>query len=248
MNTQDVTDRVEAASALMLDIETAPDDDAVSYLLSDPPSFDAPGNYKDEAKIAAYVEDKRKTWVRDVRKKAGLEWRTGRVISCAMMAGDGTGLEVVHLGAEVYQDSEAYLLEAVAQRVAKCGQLVTFNGHSFDVPYLRMRMAKHGVKVPAQLLDGRYPTNPNGTHIDVRLVCTGGDKRAKGRQGEWARFLGIREMPTPNPLTETGIPIDGSDITALSDAGEWDAIAAYNAVDVQTLCAMWNALHLAGLA
>ena len=68
---------------IIIDIETAALDDAASYL--DLAEIKAPANYKDEAKIAAYVEAAKA----EALNKAALDFDLARITAIGIKVDDG---------------------------------------------------------------------------------------------------------------------------------------------------------------
>lgn len=135
----------ENARRLIFDIETAPLDEAVNFLEPVKP----PANYKDPAKIAAYVE----------------EGTAGELAKCAL---DVDLCRVVAIGTWVEGEprpsamttgllDEADLLD-VFWRVADAKHLVGFNCVGFDLPVLLRRSLYLGVKaLPVQVDRYKHP-------------------------------------------------------------------------------------------
>jgi len=112
-------------------------------------------------------------------------------------------------------DPERQLIQAVWDELESADTIVTFNGHSFDLPLLLRRSWYHGIK-PSKRIDMRkYQT---GNHIDVRMVLANWDSYARGNLDLYGNLkLGIGK-------TEG---IDGSQVQGFWDRGEYDAIKRY---------------------
>jgi uncharacterized protein YprB with RNaseH-like and TPR domain len=206
---------------IVLDIETVADVDspALEAMASE---IKAPGNYKDEKKIEAYIEQKR----RDLIEKAALSPLTGRIVAI--------GLLQVEEGAapEVYMDhaeGEAGIIIVANQWLEEhgVGHLVTFNGRSFDLPFLLARSIRHDLE-----LSYKWPIGYSGRHIDVRELL--------GKQGSLEAWAGAIFDATPT--------CDGSAVQALYDAGDMDAIAEHCREDVQITAQLYGRIVRAGLA
>ena len=67
----------------IFDIETGPV--SLDKLQDQMPEFKAPSNYKDEEKIAAYIEEQQSKWI----EKAALDASTGRVMAIGVKDSNG---------------------------------------------------------------------------------------------------------------------------------------------------------------
>ncbi len=65
--------------------------------------------------------------------------------------------------------SEKDILAEFWEKVSKYGRVVTFNGRSFDAPFLSVRSAIHGISPSKNLLGYRYSME---THVDLLEVLT----------------------------------------------------------------------------
>ena len=75
----------------IFDIETGPVN--ADKLQDQMPEFTAPANYKDEEKIARYIEEQQKKWI----EKVALDASTGRVIAIGVKDSEGnTVIEEEH--------------------------------------------------------------------------------------------------------------------------------------------------------
>lgn len=224
-----------------IDIETAADPQLVALALSKEPRFSAPRNYKDLEKVAAYVETAAAEWRAGIVADAGLSPRTGRVVCFGIYdvgsahdhtchVGGSSGPAVLSVSGHA---DERELLECVAATLGESPStvIVTFNGVAFDVPFLRWRMVRHGIAVPACLRPnfGRY-AGPH--HYDLRLILSEGDRRAPGTLESWALALGASDVPHKAGM-------DGSDVQAYVDAGRWAELADYCARDVLATAGVW---------
>jgi len=221
MSTQEVTDAYVGRTTFALDIETAPDPDLVEAVLASPPTFKAPANYKDAEKISANLAKQRSEWEEKVRGKAGLTPLRGRVVAFALVSGED-GEKVTSINLQTTEGDERSLLVTLAEELAEAETLITFNGHSFDAPFVRLRMLRHGIKPPRILRAGRrYSNHP---HFDVRMVLTDWDTRAEGTLEVFARFM-LGAVPPDVPSPFTGLPISGGEVAELVEQGAYGTIS-----------------------
>lgn len=129
------------------DIETGPLPQ--ERLLSVMPEFEAPANYKDEAKIAAYRENQKQAFF----ERAALSAVTGRII-CIGYLDENDEYTTVE------GPSEELLIKAFIPRLAdilgRCGVLVGFNTHGFDIPFFVRRCWHYGITPPREFLANKY--------------------------------------------------------------------------------------------
>ena len=112
--------------------------------------------------------------------------------------------------------------------VEKYETFVTFNGRQFDVPFLMVRSAIHGIRPSKNLLANRYLNYQPGhaRHVDLLDQLTFyGALRKKGSLHLWCRAFGI-ESPKAQG-------VDGDDVKALFESGKSADIARYNARDLR---------------
>ena len=157
----------------------------------------------------------------DDRKKVldglGLDPCTGRIICIGVH-----WLELDRSRAYC-QDDERELL---ANFWSDMGQIrpqrfVTFNGKSFDFPYINIRSAINEVPIPRDtFLDMRRFSIDR--HFDVREVLTNYDRYRKGTLEFFCEIFGV-------PSPKNGI--NGSNVGEYYKAGKLDAIAQYCLVD-----------------
>jgi DNA polymerase elongation subunit (family B) len=105
---------------------------------------------------------------------------------------------------------------------------ITFNGRGFDVPFMMIRSAIHGIRPTKDLLRGRYlyQHNPDALHIDLQEQFTFyGATRRKGSLHLWARAFGI-ESPKASGIT-------GDDVGPLFKKKKYLEIARYNVLDLK---------------
>ena len=111
--------------------------------------------------------------------------------------------------------------------VEKFDTFVTFNGRGFDVPFLMVRSAIHGIRPTKNLLANRYLNYQpgNARHIDLldQLSFYGALKR-KGSLHLWCHAFGIESPKSQG--------VDGDDVKKLFETGKSHIIARYNARDI----------------
>jgi len=161
---------------IVFDIETGPRADAAQFA----PEFEAPANYKDPVKIAAYRAEKMTEWV----KSAALSAVTGQVLAIGVREDGRT---------EIFcSDDEAKMLFSFWDYVSTDGairaRMVGFYSNRFDVPFLIRRSWRLGVPVPRGIMHGRYM---NDVFVDLIQVWQLGDYQASINLDTLARWLGV---------------------------------------------------------
>ncbi len=123
--------------------------------------------------------------------------------------------------------SEKEMLMRFWAIVEKFDTFVTFNGRGFDVPFLMVRSAIHGIRPTKNLLANRYLNYQpgNARHIDLldQLSFYGALKR-KGSLHLWCHAFGIESPKSQG--------VDGDDVKELFTTGKSHIIAKYNARDI----------------
>ena len=209
----------------MLDIETAPIDGVEQYL----GHIRAPGNYKDEAKIADYVAEK----TREEADKASLDPDLCRVVALAFQWQGETEVK----GGMARNEAEERALIARFWQVFNSDpfkpRLCGYNLAGFDVPVLIRRSQFLGIPAPSFRL-GRYAYQMPGI-LDLQNEFTL-DRHEKFRlrsKNWWLKRTGLDRQITN--------PCDGADIGALIALGDFDTALAHCKADVQAevLLAQW---------
>lgn len=204
---------------LCFDLESAPMPGCEQYLTD---QIEAPSNYKDPAKIAGYVAEKRAKQIAE----AGLDLDLCEIVAIA-----------IQFPTEGYVQtrvnwSEADMLDGFWRFVRTIqregGNLVGFNCLAFDLPILLRRSLYLGVSVPSVQVD-RF--RHEGV-IDVAHELTFG-----GRMTWRSLAFYCRRFSIPHDDT-----VKGEDIAGLVQRGTneaWDAIAAHCKSDA------WSTAQLA---
>jgi hypothetical protein len=195
----------EFTGSVVFDLETIGSPEAETFL--DP--VQAPANYKDEAKIAAYCAEKRVKQIAD----AGLEPDLCEVVAVGFYEPDLSLPVSVWTRADC---DEATLLRR-AWTMLGSRLIVGYNVLGFDLPVLIRRSQLLGVPVTAVNLD-RYRT----PHIDVLERLSFHGKLTYRSLKFYAKRFGI-------PITDQTTGADIGDLVAKQD---WAAIAAHCASDV----------------
>jgi DNA polymerase elongation subunit (family B) len=160
----------------------------------------------------------------DLFSRLGLDPTTGRIV-CIGIVDAETSEERTFSRLE-----EKSLLESFWKWLegARPTLFVTFNGRRFDVPYLHVRSAIHGIE-PA------YPI-PLGwsAHFDVREALEGDDKRRRGSLDYFCAVFGV-----PSPKTE----MDGSLVGQAFVEGRIEDIERYCLADCRATLALFRRLR-----
>lgn len=231
---------------LTLDIEVAPQASALTQQY--PEDRSAPSNYKDPEKIAAWHIRDEADWRAGLAKASALNPRTGRIVAVGManieenshnlaaqIRGepmDMTNDTLVALLAEQETAIIATALDAI------CGaNLVTFCGLNFDLPYLHVRAAILGLRIPYRISDylRRYSTTP---HADLSAILENWGMPEKGNSLQnWSRAFGIEVTDSTT----------GADIGAMVERGDSDGIRQHCLSDVALTAQLAQRMQAAGL-
>lgn len=159
---------------------------------------------------------------------------TGRVVAIGMMNPDsGKALVLAEgipgeaaswrpePGVEFWTGSESEILERFWDVVKRYQQVVTFNGRSFDGPFLMLRSLALGIPASRNLVPGRYRTTE---HLDLLEVLTFFGLTRKYSLDFFCRRLGLE-----TPKTR----LTGKDVGRMYQEGRMEDIARYCLDDVR---------------
>ena len=195
--------------AIVVDLETV----AVAGVKTEPVT--APANYKDEAKIVAYVKEKQ---AEQITRAALYPW-TARIVALGWCE-EGEDIERVTICDSDAAEATA-LREFWGRAVDTRGAvtpLVTFAGRTFDLPVMLARSRMLGVKAP--ILDLRKYGN---SHPDLLKILTF-DYEQPPRSLKWfAELFGL----------DVSDAFGGKEIAQLYEDQNFDAIKSHCASDVR---------------
>jgi hypothetical protein len=118
--------------------------------------------------------------------------------------------------------TEKEILEKFWTVIKGCSQFITFNGRSFDCPFILIRSAVHRIKPRRDLMPNRY----GDTHIDLLEQLTFyGASRKRFNLDMWCRTFGIKS-PKEDGIT-------GDEVKGLFKAGRHLDIARYCVGDLR---------------
>lgn len=198
---------------LLLDVSSAPIPDAVSYM--EPVS--APVNYRDKAKIDAYVADKTAERMAGMALDIDLAQVTGIALWHTRDAKPQTEVAL-----EAHNYSEADLLNMVADYLIepRCS-VITYGGHNFDLPLLMRRARYLGVDFPILNLD-RY----RSPHIDLCELLSDREWKRRRPLSFYVRRLG---------WTDLRKPLSGEEEARVLETGRWAELEASLHHDITAL-------------
>lgn len=184
-------------------------------------------------------DESREAQMKDLREGLGFSPLTGRIVAVGCYdleraAGvvyyddnGAGGKESVEGNITLKPRDEKTMLVDFWQGAKSYDTFVTFNGRGFDVPFMALRSAIHGVTPSVDLLDGRYlyQQKLGYKHVDLadQLSFYGAVFR-KQPLHLFCRAFGI-ESPKADGVS-------GDDVTALFSEGKYVDIARYNARDI----------------
>jgi len=177
----------------------------------------------------ADTEEKREEEI----QKFALHAVTGRIIAVAMLNPESMSGKVFYQAAtpeqsrsadgkiEFIAGDEALLLRNFWDSVQRYDQIVTFNGRTFDCPFLLLRSAMLGISPTRNLVPYRYSTEKHCDLLD-QLTFYGATRRFN--LDFYCKAFGIK-----SPKSEG---ITGLDLGPLYNAGKFRQIAEYCMGDV----------------
>jgi 3'-5' exonuclease len=186
---------------------------------------------KDEAEYKRMVED--------LKNRLGFSPLTGEIVALGVLDPDtdqgavyfqapGQSIKETAEGSvKIKQLTEKEILEQFWRLAESVSIFVTFNGRSFDVPFINIRSAIWGVRPTKDLMRGRYlyQQNPNAVHIDLQdQLAYYGAMWKKGSLHLWSRAFGIKS-PKSDGVT-------GDDVGKLFKEKKFLDIARYNIGDL----------------
>ena len=124
--------------------------------------------------------------------------------------------------------TEKELLIHFWEAAGRAKQIITFNGRSFDCPFLLVRSAANRVRPTLDLMPNRY----SNQHVDLMDQFTWfGAVRRRFSLDAWCGALGVEQ-----PKREG----HGSDVAALYAAGEYMTIARYCLGDARATAQLFD--------
>lgn len=153
--------------------------------------------------------------VKDVKESLSFYPLTGEIIAIGMLNPEtdrgavyfqapGVSLSRFEENGVTYEPcAEKEILEHFWSAVKSYDQFITFNGRTFDCPFILIRSAMHKIKPLRDLMPNRY----NGPHIDLldQLTFYGASRR-KFSLDMWCKSFGIK---SPKEDGITGYEIKG---------------------------------------
>ncbi len=122
--------------------------------------------------------------------------------------------------------SEKEILKNFWRLAALYEQVITFNGRSFDIPFILARSVVHEIRPTVDLMPYRYASSSEARHLDLLDHLTFfGSLRRKGSLHLWCRAWGIA-----SPKQEE---VNGEEVERLFQQGKFLTIAQYNARDLR---------------
>ncbi len=131
-------------------------------------------------------------------------------------------------GIKLKSMSEKEILEKFWRLVELYDEFVTFNGRGFDVPFIVVRSAVHGIRPTKDLMSNRYLSMQKfgARHIDLLdQLSFYGSVRRRGNLHLWSRAFGIKSPKSQG--------VTGDDVQKLFESKKYKEIALYNIGDLR---------------
>ncbi len=173
--------------------------------------------------------------VQKVREQLNCYPLTAQVVALAMMDADSEKGAVYYQNAQtdarrIQEEgvcyipcSEKEILEHFWKQIERFDQFVTFNGRTFDCPFVMIRSAIHGIECCRNLLPYRYSSS---VHVDLADQLSFYDAfRRKFPLHLWCQALGVESPKTGG--------IDGHRVSDFFSLGHYLDIARYCLKDVR---------------
>lgn len=178
---------------ILFDIETAPLPESELAALVPPfdPADVKTGNLKDPDKIAAKIAEAEANHRKDFFEKAAFDPLTGRVLAVGLLLNAECETRRPKFKVIASEDEAVLLREfwtLTRGEMGRINQMIGFNTHLFDLPFLIRRSWKHRVQVPFGIRRGRYWGEEM---VDLRDAWQLGDRQARGSLDAIAKHLGV---------------------------------------------------------
>jgi len=226
--------RMSTTNKLILDIETVGEDfDSLDHATQE--------NLTRWIKKESGNEEEYRLALQDVKNGLGFSPLSGEIVAIGVLdyhknegavyyqAPGQKNEETKEDGISFKQMTEEEMLRKFWELAARYEIFVTFNGRGFDVPFLMVRSAIHGIRPTKDLMQARYPwqqRNNSAVHIDLQDVLTFyGASRRRGSLHMWCRAFGI-ESPKSSGVT-------GDDVGPMFKKKQYLQIAKYNVGDIR---------------
>ncbi|MBI5401093.1 MAG: ribonuclease H-like domain-containing protein [Candidatus Yonathbacteria bacterium] len=185
--------------------------------------------------------------VGEIKNNLGLSPLTGRIVAIGVLddekgkgavyfdAPNARAIDREENGMKLKPMNEKEMLEHFWRGVAEYETFISFNGRGFDVPFLMVRSAVHGIRPTKDLMSNRYLGNQDydSRHIDLMdQLSFYGAVRRRGSLHMWCRAFGITSPKSAG--------ITGADIKRLYDERRFEDIARYNAGDLAATRALYH--------
>ncbi len=185
--------------------------------------------------------------LKDLKEELGFSPLTGEIVAIGVLDADRDQ------GAVYYQspgsegkkfEDGALKFEAMSEHdmlarfwgvAERYDTFVSFNGRSFDAPFMMIRSATHGIRSGKNLVANRNVNlqPANAKHIDLlEQLSFYGALRRKGSLHLWTRAFGI-ESPKAGGVS-------GDDVGAMFREGKYEDIARYNGGDLYATRALFR--------
>lgn len=239
---------------LFLDIETLPTDwtDAINYitagvaddLAAAMAEVTAPGNYKDEAKIAEYIAAKQSGLKADHEKtvaekiaRTGLDGAFGRVcvIGWALDDDSVSFIKDADNEARVLIEFAECLRDSISTTEAFNTCVIGHNVSSFDLRFLTQRYIVNGIRPPTVISRAAQAKPWEQEKVFDTMVQWAG----VGQRVSLDKLCVALEIPSPKG------DITGATVAAAVAAGRIDDVAAYCCRDVEAVRAIYRRMTFA---
>lgn len=186
---------------LVLDLATTVLPDAEQWIAAD--LIEAPSNWKDEAKIAEYIRQKRQERL----DRAALDPDCCSISCVGVLTG---AVEALYPCTDEAHE-RATLYDLAGQLDSSDVRLITFNGFRFDLPILARRALYLGVDLPLEW--DRYRT----AHVDLYEQLTHHGMSSAHSLSWYVRRFG---------WTDLHKPLTGAEEARAPQEGRWDELCA----------------------
>lgn len=185
-------------------------------------------------------DEERAARLTDIKESLGFSPLTGKIVAIGVLDSDkdtgavyfedpdGKISESEQDGIKYKPMDEAEMLEQFWKLCEKYDNFVSFNGRAFDVPFMAIRSAIHGIRPCKDLLSNRYLSlqKRSCAHIDLAdQLSFYGAVRKNSPLHLYARAFGIESPKSQG--------VSGDDVAELFRTGQYETIAKYNARDIR---------------